>query len=333
MLIEQAFLYLPEILHGSGYNRQDYEAGVVGALSLAILQVLNGHNTPNPISCLQLERLFRVHGVYTGHPSARYLRADLYMKIDKLFVGNKRLSQYGWRHCNWLEAKFLRNQTNDGERHAGNKTAHVANFIADLIRLSILVPENGQTHTSSNGRYFLHAYDADPKWYLTFGNRAWMKLLCQPGRQKIKLQRLDQEPLTLRRLLGDFPGLDIELDITNMAITPLLTNHKPCYWIYLTRIDGVKAEVNGHSFELSLDRCIMLSSPEALNEIASFVVGAIHIAPTSPESVAPVEETDIYGDDNEADVPETATEAVAAEQSDAPEPQSTAPIADESAKA
>lgn len=48
MLIEQAFLALPEILHGWGYQDQDYEAGLVNAFSLALLQVLNGRNAPNP---------------------------------------------------------------------------------------------------------------------------------------------------------------------------------------------------------------------------------------------------------------------------------------------
>lgn len=46
MLIEQTFHNLPEILLGAGYSRQEYsqgfEASIVSAFSLAILQELNG---------------------------------------------------------------------------------------------------------------------------------------------------------------------------------------------------------------------------------------------------------------------------------------------------
>jgi hypothetical protein len=38
MLIENAFHYLPEILCGSNYAVQEYEAGIVNAVSLAVLQ-------------------------------------------------------------------------------------------------------------------------------------------------------------------------------------------------------------------------------------------------------------------------------------------------------
>jgi hypothetical protein len=287
LIIEQAFLQLPEILHGSGYQQQDYEAGIVGALSLSVLQVLNGHNTANPISCLQHERLFRKGGNYQGLPDPRYFRADLYVNIGKLFVANKRLAQYGWRHNAWLEAKFLRNQTANGTKHSGNKSIHVANFLADIIRLSILVPED--KGESSNGRYFLHVYDSDPKWYLTFGNRAWLRSLCRPGNQQIVLENLDSMPPTIKRFLGEFPGLSIKLGITNMTLTTLVADNPPCYWMYLTRIDSIGAELNDHRFELRSDRTIGKSTDHALDEIASSVASLLHIDPKSVESAPPVE--------------------------------------------
>jgi hypothetical protein len=111
VLIEQAFFHLPEILHGSGYTLQEYEAGIVGALSLSVLQVLNGRNATNPISYLHQEKLYREKGVYQGASVPRYLRADLRVKAYELKTGNKRLAQYGWRDYKWLEAKFLRGQS------------------------------------------------------------------------------------------------------------------------------------------------------------------------------------------------------------------------------
>jgi hypothetical protein len=287
LIIEQAFLQLPEILHGSGYQQQDYEAGIVGALSLSVLQVLNGHNTANPISCLQHEKLFRKGGIFPGAQNPRYLRADLHLNIGKLFVANRRLAQYGWRHNAWLEAKFLRNQTGGGTKHSGNKPTHVANFLADLIRLSVLVPEN--TDSTSEGRYFLHVYDSDPKWYLTFRARSWMKALCLPGEQQIVIQNMDQEPDTIKNLLGEFQGLSIRLGITNMVVKPLVTNNQPCYWMYLSRIDSIRAELNDHLFDLRHDRTIHKSTPEALATIASSVASHLHIDPKSAESTPPAE--------------------------------------------
>lgn len=63
MLIEQAFFSLPEVLHGTGYQSQSHESGIASALTLSLLQVLNGRKVPNPIGCLQSERLYRIYGL------------------------------------------------------------------------------------------------------------------------------------------------------------------------------------------------------------------------------------------------------------------------------
>ncbi len=175
MLIEQAFIQLPEILNGSRYQQQNYEAGLVGAFSLAVLQALNGHNTPNPIGCLQHEKLYRTNGAYAGAQNPRYFRGDLFLNIARLYVVNRRLSQYGLRHHAWLEAKFFRNQAGpQGNAHSTNKAAHAAAFLADLARLATLVPEAAPL--SCAGRYFFHFYDADPRLYLPSKGKSWFRL-------------------------------------------------------------------------------------------------------------------------------------------------------------
>lgn len=299
MLIEQAFFHLPEILHGSGYSLQEYEAGIVGALSLSVLQVLNGRNATNPISYLHHEKLYRDKGIYPGSSNPRYLRADLRVKANGLKTGNSRLAQYGWRHYNWLEAKFLRGQSASGTKHSGNKPAHAASFIADLLRLSILVPEKG--NLSSNGRYFLHVYDSDPTWYLTYRKRPWMRLLCQAGRQTITLKNLDQEPQTVTRLLGSFPGLELELNIVNYTIDPLDPSMTSCFWMYLTRIDKIKASLNGSQFEVLSNREIRLTSSTALDEISKFVAESINIKPASSDTLPATDDEIGASDDGDGD--------------------------------
>ena len=214
MLLEQAFLALPEVLHGSGYQRQDYEAGIVSAFSLAVLQVLNGRNVNNPIGCIQSERLFRSGGLYDGVADPRYLRTDLFLDVSRLFVANKRLGQYGWRHNLWLEGKFFRGGAGDGTQHSGNKTNYVALILADLLRLCTLVPEKGAQ--SIAGRYFLHVYDAHPQYYLTYRSRSWCKKICESGTHDLTLEGLNTEPASVRRLLGELESIKAEINVTNL---------------------------------------------------------------------------------------------------------------------
>ena len=58
MIIEQALIALPELLLGNHYAVQEYEAGIVGVFSMAILQELNGRNVSHPVQHLQAERRY-----------------------------------------------------------------------------------------------------------------------------------------------------------------------------------------------------------------------------------------------------------------------------------
>jgi len=287
MLLEQAFLALPEVLHGSGYQRQDYEAGIVGAYTLAVLQVLNGRNVNNPIGCIQSERLFRTGGVYAGVVGPRYLRADLFLDVSRLYVANRRLSQYGWRHQLWLEGKFFRGQAGNGTKHSGNKTNYVAAILADLIRLATLVPTEGEQ--SSAGRFFLHVYDAHPKFYLTYRPRDWCKKICESGEHNFIIENLHQEPASVTRSLGNLGNLKVEFSVTNSVAWPLDTSNRPVYWCCLTRINTIKATLDKHHFEIKNNRSIVASSAEAAQIISAHVASRLHIKPDSVEA-SPVED-------------------------------------------
>ena len=301
MLVEQAFFALPEVLHGSGYQSQSYESGIVSAFTLSLLQVLNGRNVPNPIGCLQSERLYRSGGVFTQGESPRYLRADLFADVGRLFVANKILSQYGWRHHIWMECKFLRGQAGNGDKHAGNKSPITGSFIADLLRLSLLVPE--KTNKTRSSRYFLHVYDADPKYYLTLRGRPWCKGVVSLGKQEINLNDLQDEPSTVKKLIGDLPGLDVKLGVTNFHIGPLHVNHRPAYSCWLTRIDRVEARLGEHEACINVDRSISQSQDNSFSQIASFIAGRVAILPDSPDTQPP-RPGEREGDPEDAENPE-----------------------------
>lgn len=294
MLFEQAFFALPEVLHGSSYQRQDYEAGIIGAFTLAVLQVLNGRNVNNPIGCIQAERLFRPGGTYQGIADPRYLRADLFLDVKKLYVANKRLSQYGWRHNLWLEGKFFRGQAGDGISHSRNKTNHVASILADIIRLAVLIPEEAQY--SIAGRYFLHVYDAHPQYYLTYRSRAWCKRICEPGVHSLMLENLGNEKPSVIRLLGNLANLKVEVQVTNVVAWPLETSNRPVYWCCLTRIDSAKVTLGDDWFETTPNRRVQESNEKAIDVIAGHVATHLHIRPDSAET-QPVDEIDTEDDE------------------------------------
>ena len=302
MLIEQSFFSLPEILHGSGYQTQSFESGIVSALTLSLLQVLNGRNVPNPIGCFQSERLYRSDGIYQQGGQPRYLRADLFANVERLYVANKRLSQYGWRHHLWLECKFLRGQAGEGgNQHAANKSPATGAILADLLRLALLVPEPQEKTCSS--RYFLHVYDADPKFYLTFRRRPWSRNLVTVGKQVVHVSSLEREPVAVKKLIGDLPGLDVKLEVTNFYAGPLHIEHRPVYWCWLTRIDKVVATLGQHTVTIDLDRTIA-QSESGLAEIAAFVAQRLAILPESPDTQPPRpdEQEDVAVDGNEIEV-------------------------------
>ena len=130
----------------------------------------------------------------------------------------------------------------------------------------------------------LHVYDQPPEYYLTYQKRAWTKKLCAEGSQDIVIAGLGAEGASFKRMLGDMPDLQLTLKVTNFVAKPIHTEHYPVYWCHLSRIDAVIASVGAHSFELKADRSIVVSSPDALDQIAAYVADHLHIAADSVET-------------------------------------------------
>jgi len=260
VIIEQAFLALPELLLGNFYSVQDYEAGIVGVFSMAVLQELNGRNVSHPIRHLQVERRY--------DPDVSR-RADLFVNIKRLMVANRNLSNYGWRHHNWIEAKFYRNKS-ASRRHATNKTTYQGQLIADLIRLVCLVPIN-LGDRDINGRYFLHVYDDEPRYYLP--QRDWVKLLQEPGTKHIIINELFDESATAKKQFGEtLQSLSIQATVTNFVNFPITdeggSSH---YWCILTRFDDFSVTLAGKSFYVHKNRVTGEQSDGDLAEIRTEV--------------------------------------------------------------
>ncbi|MEW5980601.1 MAG: hypothetical protein AB1898_32885 [Acidobacteriota bacterium] len=268
MLIEQAFYALPETLVGSGYAKQEYEASIVSAFSMALLGELNGRNVANPMSCIRAERKFMSN---YGN-----LRADLNVKLSGVLTGSKALSQMGFRFDNWIEAKFFRGKV--------ASTQNLGQVAADLVRLAGLVPlEPGSDQKLPHGRYLLHAHLGDPLVFLAprrkgrdAPDRQWVQPLLAPGRQSIASLELDNESQTFNKFLG--PGLKtclVKLDLTNFVAAPPPTTNQPFYTLVLTRLDAGSIEFGGRKFEFRDDRSFLVHPEGEYEQLRRSVADAL----------------------------------------------------------
>lgn len=293
MLFEQAFFHLPEILTGSGYPRQRYEGGIVSAFSLALLQTLNGRNVSNPISCLHAERPFR--GIKSWPRGAsnkpRYLRADLHLNLRDMKVGSDRLSAYGWRHYNWLEAKFFRGSATNGQQN----TTHL---LEDLLRLFALVPnvltnkkkkKGVTTAKMMTGRYLLHVYETfDPDHYVSrrrqigggTEERKWLSPLMTGGPgacSRIKLSDSESDGI-LKQINPKLGELEIEFEATSWRLGPTydLGKNTRQYVCLLSRIDSFTISRGVETLSIGKDRSYSASA-KFQTEIREFVGTWINI--------------------------------------------------------
>jgi hypothetical protein len=257
MLIENAFHYLPEILSGSNYAAQDYEAGIVNAVSLAVLQELNARNVPNPLAALSIEKLYSNAGFERpdNDPNKkRHLRADMFVDTTRTMVASEGLSRFGWRHKNYLEAKFFR-------PGGASSTNNAALLLGDVIRLCCLVPpiiagstrkkktksspcdgvpaQDGKYRDICVGRYLLHVYQGSVQTLMGKKARPWAKELRSPNGSSIDVKIGDDKSATFKSALSnDLGELRVKVKFTNRVISQQESEGKTHYLCVLTRIDS-----------------------------------------------------------------------------------------------
>ncbi|VVT48259.1 hypothetical protein UYSO10_2190 [Kosakonia radicincitans] len=267
MLIEQAFHNLPEILLGSGYSRQEYargfEASIVSAFSLAILQELNGRNAPNPISFLMAEKRYS--------ELRRNIRADLHVNLSKLFTGSEDYAKFGFRFSNWIEAKYFR-KTKGSIPYTQNRGL----VVADLIRLIGLIPREEKDGLTRTGRYFLHVYQGNPLSYLHSSvktappERKWVDQILRHGYQSISDLELGTEK---KSFFTHFPkslaNAAISLDVTNYKLNQLQDQDNSSYTLILTRIESAKMLWNNKVLTLTGDRKLECDEFENFRDVLS----------------------------------------------------------------
>lgn len=271
MIPEQALLSLPEALTGSKFPEQSYEGGIVGIFNLALLQTLNGRNVPDPISCIQSEKPFRGQDAWPapegGKP--RYLRGDIYLNIDQIRTGSERLSAYGWRFHNWIEAKFFRKSSTNPQKNTGD-------LLADLLRILTLVPDQIVKGKTITGRYLLHVHESmNTSKYLTLNKRIgggtelrkWLAPLVTSGATEcpeITLQDYEAAGV-LNEINAELGDLTIQFHATTLLLSPIqdLGADFKQYTCVLSRIDSFSVKRGAVSFSVGADRQVTFVPDEA----------------------------------------------------------------------
>jgi len=238
MIIEGAFLKLPELLLGEFYPKEQYEATLTNYLAMAVLLELSARNIQLPMDRIHIEKPYPE--IAGQKPPGR---ADLYINLEGLFTKGLYHNLYGMKTNNWIEAKFF----SGIGRQIGNQTkvTNTAKIAFDLFRLCLFVQER-QSSYRDNVRYSVIVFNREPGEYLAFGRlgrtnteRKWLKLLLMPGKKTIHIS-LKDEPPTFRKAFGKitkrYNDLNMTLNVETRSFSPIKVVSKKLYWGYLNRI-------------------------------------------------------------------------------------------------
>ena len=239
MIVENAFLKLPELLTSYLDHGDAFEATVVHLLATAIHMELNSRNIPRPFEHVYSEKPYPARG-----EDGKAIRVDLFVDLQGAVLITSRMALYGTREQNWIEAKAFLSSTRAAS--TPTKTVNAGKLLRDLLRLCLL-PQELPGSARQNGRYMLIVSDKKTSDYFAMKDRKWLSDLFSEGVTDIEVD-LSEEPNSLRGGVG--PGfiqthdLRLNLKLHNLAFEPSNENPPPVYWGYLLRISYFQIKVS-----------------------------------------------------------------------------------------
>jgi hypothetical protein len=229
MLIEQAFLKLPELLLSNFDHGSEVESTIVHLFASALQMEMNARNIPRPFASILTEK------PYEGVSSDRKaVRADLYVDLSSAVRCDERMLAYGVRPKNWIEAKA---PLMTGRRSPTALRPQL--LVRDYFRLCLLPKEwPGPSTALENGRYLLWILDKDPKGALP--EKSWVRPMLDPGIHTVKLNTHVSEALK---------AISLEASVHTLTFEPYLLNAPtPLFWGYLLRITQFRVWDTQRSF-------------------------------------------------------------------------------------
>lgn len=210
MIIEGAFLKIPEVLVQYNNPEELYEANITNLLTNGIILELNARNIDNPLMKIQMEKRYNEY-INT--------RCDIYVDFSS-FIKESDLNKYGFYSENWIEAKYF----GGINRNKGNETKseNAGSIMFDLYRLI----KNTHAENKERGLYSLNIFNESPNKYLAFyrsdkSKRYWIEGILNTGVQELQFN-LEKEPKTIKRIFRDVENLEMNLKIRSLSFCPLL---------------------------------------------------------------------------------------------------------------
>lgn len=210
MIIEGAFLKIPEVLAQYNNPEELYESNITNLLTNGIILELNARNIDNPLMKIQMEKRYKEY-INT--------RCDIYVDFSS-FMKEINLNKYGFYSENWIEAKYF----GGINRNKGNETKseNAGSIMYDLYRLI----KNTHAGKNERGLYSLNIFNESPNKYLAFSRnnkskRDWIESLLKTGIQELQFS-LQDEPKTMINIFKNVTQLEMNLKIKCLSFYPLL---------------------------------------------------------------------------------------------------------------
>jgi len=224
MILESAFLKIPEILLSNDDTDSLYEAYIASVFSNAILLELNSKNISDPMKCINLEKRYK---------KGENIRCDMYLDFSGII--NKKMNIYGVNEKNWVEFKYF----GGIDRNEGNETTteNPGKIMFDIFRLLQYAPKD-------EAKYFINIFNDKPNKYLALkrqngSEREWMACLLKSGLQKIEFI-LDEEPNTIKKVFKGVANLKLEVTLRNLVFEPIKISKSKNFYGYLNQIIDFK---------------------------------------------------------------------------------------------
>lgn len=153
MIVESAFLKIPEILLTHETPDMLYESNITNLFTNGVILELNARNIDNPMRKIHMEKRYN-KDINT--------RGDIYLDFSS-FVDERNYLGYEVKPKAWVEAKYF----GDINRSKGSqtKTENAAFIMYDIYRLIRFTHEN---KNKNDAKYSLNVFNDDPKKYMAF---------------------------------------------------------------------------------------------------------------------------------------------------------------------
>lgn len=242
MLIESAFLKLPELLLSSFTYKGNVEATVVNCLVTGLYMELIARSVPFPYSHITVEI-----------PYPEQSRVGTVFRADLLFEAGGSiplssiplLERYGFKKKQWLEAKSFFSKGNSSP----SKTQNIGRVVKDVIRLC-LFPEEGTGEHRDNGRYMLLVFDKHPSQYLAYSDRNWLKQIFEKRTPSVSIDLGSEKSSLVNAIVAQNSiNARVDLSLSVLHFEPSTKTSSSVYWGYLFRIDKFSISINGKSIQ------------------------------------------------------------------------------------